>query len=163
MKRLLFITTLTTLLATGALFADTGLGAAFTYGYDNDNESMNSGGALTINTPAFPGTVQTIKLGFNGSDYINFNLSDDWWVIQENLTGLLDIYIGLGFNAGFTIDDDEWDINLGGRVPVGLTIKPIEYMEFFMEVAPTMGLGFEPEIYFPSWSVQGALGFRLWF
>ena len=121
------------------------------------------GGVLTLSTPAIPGTVQTLRLSFNGSDYINFGITDDWWVVQENLTGDLDFYIGLGFYSGFTMDDGDPDFQLGGRFPLGLTIMPLDFLELFLEVAPAIGLGFEPTVYFPAWDAQGALGFRLWF
>ena len=121
------------------------------------------GGVLTINTPSIPGTVQTLRLAFNGSEYVDFAISDDWWVVQNNLTGILDFYIALGFNAGFSISDGSADFQLGGRFPLGLTTMPVDFLELFLEVAPAIGLGFEPEVYFPAWNIQGALGFRLWF
>ncbi len=160
MKRIFLILTLT-LIPLAAVVAETGVGAAIAYGYDNGKN--NVGGVLTLSTPAIPGTIQTVRLGFTGSDYINFAVSDDWWVIQRNLTGQLNYYIGMGFYAGFAIYGNETDFSLGGRVPLGLTIRPIDFMEFFLEVAPAIGLGFEPELYFPSWNTQAALGFRLWF
>jgi hypothetical protein len=158
-KSLIFI--LLSLMIIPAAFADTGLGAAYTFGRDNTGSS--SGTALSINTPSIPGTVQNIRLTFNGSEYFNFGVSDDWWVIQEQITGKLDFYVGLGFYAGFTMAGEEADFSLGGRVPVGLTIKPVDFLEFFLEVGPAMGLGFEPTIYFPAWNVQAAIGARLWF
>ena len=151
-----------------AAFSATGLGAAFTYGLSHGDN--HTGGALSINSPVIPGTVQNVSFSFN-SDYFNFSLSDDWWVIQENLANTLDLYIGLGFYTGIAWyeekkdgkTDTTYDFGLGARVPVGLTMMPIDFAELFFEIAPAMGLGFEPEIYFPSWYVQGALGFRLWF
>ena len=147
-----------------AAFSETGLGAAVTYGLSSNDNHV--GGVLSINTPAIPGTVQNIAFSFN-EDYFNFSLSDDWWVIQENIANDLDLYIGLGFYAGVarmeSEGDSNWDFSLGGRVPVGLTMMPIDFLELFFEIAPAMGLGFEPEIYFPAWYVQGALGLRLWF
>jgi hypothetical protein len=162
MKNKIIIMALAALLfLPAAAFSDTGLGAAFTYGLDNGDH--NTGAALSVNTPAIPGTVQNLSLKFS-TDYFSFSVSDDWWVIQETLTGALDFYVGLGFYAGMSvIDNGDPDFALGGRAPIGLSIKPIDFAEFFLEVAPAMGLGFEPEIHFPSWYVQGALGFRLWF
>jgi hypothetical protein len=121
------------------------------------------GGVLTINTPVFPGTVQTVTLSFNSSDSLYFRFTDDWWVVQEGISRPLDIYVGLGFYTGVKIENEDADFYLGARAPIGLSLKPVHYLEIFMEVAPCMGLGFEPEIYFPAFDVQGALGFRLWF
>ncbi len=155
------------LMIPAAVFSATGLGAAFTYSLAN--EDYHAGGALSLNTPVIPGTVQNISLSFN-PNFFSFSLSDDWWVIRENIGNTMDLYIGLGFYAGIArteAEDDEGesntDFSLGARAPVGLTMMPIDFIELFFEVAPAMGLGFEPEIYFPSWYVQGALGFRLWF
>ena len=160
-NKTLILVLLALLLVPSAAFSATGLGAAFTYGLDDDDS--NTGGALSINTPAIPGTVQNLRLSFS-EDYFSFSLTDDWWVVQENLTGLLDLYIGLGFYTSVTmVGDEDPDFGLGARVPIGLTMMPADFLEFFIEIAPAMGLGFEPEIYFPAWYVQGALGLRIWF
>ncbi|OQY31906.1 MAG: hypothetical protein B6241_12775 [Spirochaetaceae bacterium 4572_59] len=163
-NKTIILVLLALLMIPAAAFSDTGLGAAFTYGVSDDDN--NTGGALSINTPAIPGTVQNLRLAFK-EDYFSFSITDDWWVVQENLTGLLDLYIGIGFFGSLTMDtsgdDTETNFGLGARVPVGLTIMPSDFLEIFMEVAPAMGLGFEPEIYFPAWYVQGALGLRVWF
>lgn len=152
---LLIILTMTT------AYSSTGVGAAFTYGLSNGE--LNAGGALSINTPAIPGTVLNIKLAFDEAEYFNFGVTDDWWVIQRNVTGILDLYVGLGFYAGFTMIEQDSDFSLGARAPIGITAKPINELELFLEIAPAMGVGFEPDIYFPSWNVQGALGARIWF
>ncbi|QEN08741.1 hypothetical protein EXM22_12360 [Oceanispirochaeta crateris] len=161
MKKKNIIFFLFTLFTISTTYSYTGLGAAYTFGLDS--EGNNKGAALSINTPAIPGTVQNVRLAFNGSEYFNFSISDDWWVIQENISGDLDFYVGLGFYTGIVITEDDSDFSLGGRVPIGLTMKPIDFLEFFLEVAPAMGVGFKPTIYFPSWNVQAALGMRLWF
>ncbi len=160
MKKIILTLTIT-ILTLFALSAETGLGGAIAYGYDNGNNNL--GGVITLSTPTIPGTIQTARLGFYGADYINFGITDDWWVIQQNLTGKLDFYIGLGFYAGFSMVDNQWGFNLGGRAPLGLTIRPVDFLETFLEISPAVGLGFEPELYFPSWNAQAALGFRLWF
>ncbi|MDA3957500.1 hypothetical protein [Oceanispirochaeta sp.] len=161
MKKKSIIFILLAILIIPAAYSETGLGAAYTFGMDK--EGNNSGAVLSMSTPSIPGTVLNVRLTFNGSEYFNFSVSDDWWVVQENITGDLDLYIGLGFYTGFTMADNNADFSLGGRIPIGLTIKPIDFLEFFMEIAPAMGVGFEPTIYFPSWNVQAALGLRLWF
>ena len=137
-----------------AAFSATGLGAAFTYGLSHGDN--HTGGALSINSPVIPGTVQNVSFSFN-SDYFNFSLSDDWWVIQENLADTLDLYIGLGFYTGIAryeeSDNDEtdttYDFGLGARVPVGLTMMPIDFAELFFEIAPAMGTGIRAGTVFP--------------
>ena len=160
-NKILVLAVLALLFVPAAAFSATGLGAAYTFGLNNGDNS--TGAALSINTPAIPGTVQTLRFTFSGDDYFSFALADDWWVIQENISGSLDFYIGLGFFAGITSVDDTTDFSLGGRIPVGLSLMPLDFAELFAEITPAMGLGFEPELYFPSWSVQGAVGFRIWF
>jgi len=161
MKKKSIIFILLMMMVIPAAFSDTGLGPAFTFGFDGNQ--ANAGAVLSINTPAIPGTVQNVRLAFNETDYFSFSVSDDWWVVQENITGGLDFYVGLGFYTGVTIIDKKADFSLGARVPVGLSFKPINFMELFLEVAPAMGVGFKPTIYFPSWNVQAAIGLRLWF
>lgn len=161
MKKKSLILILLAIFVIPAAYSETGIGAAFTYGLDNG--ANNTGAVLSISTPVIPGTVQNVRLTFDGADYFSFSISDDWWVVQQNITGELDFYIGLGFYTGITIVDDDVDFSLGARVPVGLSIRPVNFVEFFLEVAPAMGVGFEPTIYFPSWNVQAAIGLRLWF
>ncbi len=141
------------------IFAETGLGAAFSYGLGTGTGA----GALSMSTPAIPGTVQNISLRFS-KDYFAIGLTDDWWVIQQPLVEhYLDLYIGIGFYTNFGTKGGEIDWGLGGRIPVGLSYKPIDFFELFIEVVPTMGIGFDPNFYFPAWDVSGALGFRFWF
>jgi len=161
MKKMSILFVLLSLVTVSAAFADTGLGVAYSFGFDK--VGVNSGASLSINTPKIPGTVQNIRLTFNGSKYFNFSVSDDWWVIQEPIVGDLDLYVGLGFYTGFTVADGESDFSLGARLPIGLTIMPVDFLEFFLEIGPAMGVGFEPTVYFPAWYVQAALGARLWF
>jgi len=162
MKKMSILIVLLTLITVAAAFADTGLGVAYTFGWDK--EGSNSGAALSINTPQIPGTVQNVRLTFNGSEYFNFSFSDDWWVIQEPIVGDLDLYVGLGFYVGVTkVSKEDPDFSLGARLPIGLTIMPVDFLEFFLEIGPAMGVGFEPTVYFPAWYVQSALGLRLWF
>jgi hypothetical protein len=160
MKKKITIFIALALLTIPAVYSETGLGAAFTYGLDNG--ANNTGAVLSISTPAIPGTVQNVRLTFDGTDYFSFSISDDWWVVQQNITGGLDFYIGLGFYTGITVADDV-DFSLGARLPIGLSYRPVNFLELFLEAAPAMGVGFKPTIYFPSWNFQAALGMRLWF
>jgi len=152
------------LLPAGVSAADTGIGAAFSYGLGTGSgASTNIGSAaLSISTPVLPGTVQNVTLRF-GEGYFAFGITDDWWVIRRNITSPLDFYLGLGFYTYIGADNWVFDYGLGGRAPLGLTVFPVDFLEIFVEFVPAMGIGFSPEFYFPSWDLQGAIGARIWF
>lgn len=89
---------------------------------------------------------------------ISLGVSCDYWVLNNHLVGALDYYLGLGAYAGFTIGGNQTAFNIGGRVPIGLQIYPIEKFEVFLEAAPMV-------LFLPSLSIaySARLGFRIHF
>ena len=90
--------------------------------------------------------------------YFNLGVTADWHFLRENLTGILNYYIGAGAFIGVGTNN----FALGARLPLALYIFPIEKLEVFLELAPALGIGFNP-VRFPTFNIQGALGFRYWF
>lgn len=156
-KKVFVLITLIFLLSAGSIFAETGIGAAFGYGVGGSNV------ALSLDIDAIPGTVQTVSMRFN-SNYFGLGITDDWYLIDnvfiDNPFGW---YLGLGFyvNMGFSND---FSIAFGARAPIGIDVTLLENkLVLFLEAAPSLGLGFDPGIYFPDWDIAGALGFRFYF
>jgi hypothetical protein len=94
-------------------------------------------------------------LGFNFDGPFRFAMTADWWLVQQPLGGMIDVYAGPGFFAGITSDE----LDLGLRIPLGLSIYPIAPLELFVELAPA--IRFMPV--FPEPGLQSAFGFRFWF
>jgi hypothetical protein len=72
---------------------------------------------------------------------------------------IFDWYVGVGGYA--SIDVNPVNIDVGGRIPIGLQIWPIgRTLELFLEAAPAVGISFIPTGF--GWHLQGALGLRFW-
>jgi len=137
MKRIGLVLGFVTLIAVSA-FSSTAVGV---YGnYIGGGSQYAEGLGLTLKFNNFPVIGAEWYLGQTAS----FNVSVDWWAINAHLGGSLDYYLGVGAFAG--IGNQGFDI--GGRIPIGLQIFPVERFEIFGEIAPlvyflpTLSLGF---------------------
>jgi hypothetical protein len=90
-------------------------------------------------------------------DVFNFGITADWWLVNENLFSFVNFYLGPGAYLGIG-----GTVNIGARLAAGLNIFPIDFLEIFFEIAPSLGLGINP-IVFPVFGLQGAIGVRFWF
>ncbi|AHC14536.1 hypothetical protein [Salinispira pacifica] len=95
-----------------------------------------------------------LGLGF-GIEPAYFGATADWWVLNENLAGALNIYLGPGLYIGGAANE----FQLGGRLPIGLNMYPVDFLELFVEIAPTLTIA----PVFPSFGAQAAFGLRFWF
>ena len=132
------------------------------------------GGAFSFSTSeieaAIPGGALSIKLdsidpilGFGvrvDEDSFHMGVTADWWVYKEPLVDAINLYLGPGGYVNLAVNGST-SVDLGLRIPVGLQMFPIDPLELFIELAPKVGIGFP--IQFPTWGLQGALGFRFWF
>lgn len=96
-------------------------------------------------------------LGWNIQDQISIGASADWWMYNQNLTGIINLYMGPGIFGGFVIGNTP-SFNIGGRIAAGLQIFPIDPLEVFIELDPYLNLLPSPGLGF-----QGAIGARFWF
>jgi len=157
MKKQILLFSALMIFTAGSAFAKLGIGAAFSYGLNNGTQLP--GTAITVSHPDLPGTI----LGVNvKSDEGNFNLGvfDDWWLRQANLTGMIDYFAGLGLYGNLAVTDNETGLSLGGRIPIGARIFPIEILEIYIEVAPYAGLSTGTD--FIETGFQGDFGLRIW-
>ncbi len=94
-----------------------------------------------------------------GTETFNMGITADWWAVNPNIVGILNFYLGPGLYFGVAGDE----IDLGGRIPVGLNIFPIPWLEIFIEIAPTLVVRFADPVQFPVFGLQSSLGLRFWF
>jgi hypothetical protein len=157
-KKVFILVTLILLLSSGFLFAETGLGAAFGYGRGNVSNV-----ALSVDSDKIPGSVQSVSMRFNSAGF-GLGITDDWYLFDDVfIDNPFGWYFGLGFYANMGFYND-FSFAFGARAPIGLDVSLLEnQLVLFLEVAPSLGLGFDPGIYFPDWDIAGALGFRFYF
>jgi hypothetical protein len=102
-------------------------------------------------------------------------VTGDYYFIDKPLVPEinLDWYLGLGGYAGMWIWKDNYrpsgaadgspdmSVTLGARLPIGLSWQPLDFLEVFMDVAPSLGLWVIP-LRFPDWDVHVDVGVRFW-
>ncbi len=132
----------------------TGVGAAFGLPFGGGLPGSNAMFSLKISQIPF-----LMGLGFKIDENNSaIGLTGDWWIVNKNLFSFVNYYIGPGFYLGYSNM-----FLLGGRLPIGLNVYPIENLELFVEVAPTLALGIGESLSFPEWGFQSAFGLRFWF
>jgi len=155
MKKVIFLVLVALLVVAAFGSADTwGVGAAF--GIDALG-GLPQQALLSLKAPQLP-ILWGVGFQLN-EDQFNMGVTADWWLYTTNLAGMLNLYLGPGIYAALP---DPFE--LGGRVPIGLNIYPIDAFEVFLEVAPTILLiSNRGGITVPDLALQGAFGFRFWF
>ena len=147
MKKFLMVLALVAILATGTAFADHpdgwGVGVVGGWGYNLDGAY-----GLSLKIPSIP-IYWAINLGL-GSHYFGVGITGDYYVIDDALpVPTLNWFLGVGgfFNFrswSYKYDYGDWSytsMNFGVRVPIGLSWQPIDLIEVFLDVAPSLGLG----------------------
>jgi len=151
-RKVLFIAVIMLLVSAMGAFS-WAIGGAF--GLDALGTGLPMGAMLSLKVDQIP---CLLGIGFSAStDYFNLGLTADWHFLRENLTGILNYYVGAGAYLGIS-----GSFEIGARIPVALYIFPLKNLELFLELAPAIGIGFNP-IDFPAFHIQGAFGFRFWF
>jgi hypothetical protein len=132
--------------------------------------AIGIGGSFALPQLGLPGTSVMLSakldqipflmgLGFTiGQNQFELGFTADWWLFSENLVSFINLYAGPGLYLGVA-----QDLQLGGRIPVGLNIYPLDILELFLEIAPTISATFGDPITFPNFDFQGSFGFRFWF
>lgn len=155
MKKLMVIAIVLLVAMTVSVSADTlGIGGAF--GLQPVGGLPGSNVMLSAKLPQLP---FLLGLGFSvGTGDFELGITADWWAIQQNLVTFVNFYAGPGLYVGVANA-----FEIGARVPIGINIYPLEILELFVEVAPTITAQFGDPIVFPKFALQGAFGFRFWF
>ncbi len=143
---------LLTVTASGAF----GLGIGLSYGISPLGGLPGQNLLLSVKADQLP-FLLGVGARMNASTF-SLGLTADWWAMNNNLVNFINYYLGLGLYAGIG-----QDIALGARLPIGLNAFPIEPLEIFLEVAPTLAFISPGGITFPDIGLQGAVGLRFWF
>jgi hypothetical protein len=118
---------------------------------------LPSSAMLSLKLPSIP-FLWGIGAQINENTF-NMAFTADWWLYTQNLVSFINLYVGPGLYL--SLPDT---IEFGGRVPIGINMYPIEVLELFLEIAPTLLFFSDRQgITIPSFGLQGAFGFRFWF
>jgi hypothetical protein len=152
MKKISLVLVLTVLVTVGSVFADhpggLGIGPVWQYGKNFDKGSKNSSHlALALKAPSIP-----IYWGFSFDlDYIDYGISfgitGDKYLFDNTLVKDINLgwYLGLGGYGRVMMPDhsDGMYLGIGARLPIGLYIIPLDFLEIFFDIAPSLGFKME--------------------
>ena len=98
--------------------------------------------------------------GYILTNQLGFGLTADMWVLEKEITGSLNWFLGWGLYGNIWLGNTLW-LGAGGRIPVGLSLRPVDFLELYLQVAGQIGV--QTHGSFISWGVPVGLGIRFWF
>ena len=150
-----------------------GLGVEGTGGIGGYNAYGHGGFMVTAKFDNLPYMALGADFGLWGG---SLGFTADWWLLDNKIVGPLNWYLGVGPYLGFRWYDTNWGyaypnrpsagFSVGVRVPIGLHVFPVKWLEIFGEFAPAAGVGFfdfDGKPVFFDWQLQAAIGVRFWF
>lgn len=153
-KRIILIALLVFVLAAGAASAMS-LGLSF-----GVQPLGGLPGSDVMLSARFDGMPFLMGLGFSvGEDVFSLGFTADYILYRTNLVNFLGLYAGPGGYIGIAGDA----FSAGLRIPVALYAFPLDPLELFLEIAPTITATFGDVVSFPDFALQGAFGFRFHF
>jgi hypothetical protein len=185
MKRIVLAGFLGLLLAVGA-FADHpggwGIGAGFSYGGPWKDTSVRASNlTLFLKAPSLPIfwgiTADIFDWEFGNPTYLSFKVTGDYYLFDRTLVPGIGLgwflgvggYLNYGHSGFGNYSCNAFDF--GARLPIGLSFRPIDVLEIFIDAAPS--IGFYYWSFSGSWTGsndnglgggwQGDIGIRLWF
>jgi hypothetical protein len=181
----------TVVLAVGSAFADhpSGWGIGIQGGWTGGwkGSSGYGGGALSLKIPSIP-----VFWGISGgiaSDVFRISVTGDYYIIDKILIpeAKLGWYLGIGGYVGFYNYSSTWyntkynaaSLGFGARLPIGVSWQPIDFLELYLDVAPSLGVAIDFEgtykdgggnkhtwreggVYFPDGGWGLDIGIRFW-
>jgi hypothetical protein len=155
-KKIVCTTVLALVLGAGAAFADHpgGFGIGLQGGW-----SGGVGGGLTLKFPSLP-----VYWSIDGGSS-SLAVAGDYYFIDKDFIDGLGFYIGVGAYVGLGVWgwDDGFNLWAGARVPIGLSWRPINFLELYLQAVPSLGLHVIPfKGLWPNF-IGGNLGIRFWF
>jgi hypothetical protein len=165
MKKIALAALLCLILAAGA-FADhpggLGIGVVGAYHGNWDAAAGYPQYGLSLKAPGLP-AFWGICLRINDS-FFQLSLTCDKYIIDQTLIAGFGWFIGLGAYANTVIPsgNGEFGLGFGARLPIGLSVQPVNILEIFVDIAPSVGISLVPSFDFPNggWPVE--FGIRLW-
>lgn len=155
MKKIVLVTALITFLGAGAAFADFGIGV------HGGGGMMGGGGGLNL---AFDNIFIYIDASYLGASGLSLSGACDFYqFLGGNIIDNLNWYWRVGVPASLWFGNDTVGLAIGVRAPVGLSYKPIDLIELFVQVFPQVNLQLLPDVnLWHNW-IGGNLGIRFWF
>jgi len=130
----------------------------------------NSGPSLSLKLPGSP-IFWAVNLGI-GDNYFGLGIQGDHYLVYRNIAGPVYWYLGLGgwgtVHFWGTGDAGYMGLGLGARLPIGISIQPVNFLEIFVDAAPSLGVridfgsGDHSGVRFPVAGVPLGFGIRLW-
>jgi len=171
MKKILFVFVLVAVIATGTAFASpvhpTGLGIGGMWGGNIQGGVLHDTGALSLKLPSMP---VFWALSFGKGPY--FGIQGDVYLLGFNILPFMGFYLGVGGYGNIDLRHQDAALGIGFRVPIGLTFQFINFLELFVDVAPSYGVSIwthhDGGYNFPdpfnsnSWGWPIEIGFRVW-
>jgi len=185
MKKHFLLLALVTLVTSG-VFAQHpdgwGVGAGFQLGsrMHSGYSDLILGASLFLKVPQVPIywgiSIDPLEMG-NEATALRFMLTGDFKLIHNPLLPSIGLSWFLSAGAYFGLWHQSWDIwpgtsvsgsliDLGLRVPIGLSLMPGNTFEFFFALVPSAGAYFFTGDFDGSgfaWGFQGDIGIRFWF
>ena len=127
------------------------------------SENFNGwGGRFVFHIPRVP--IYFGIGGFSDSNGFSVDATADYWFAHNQLSGMLDYYVGLGGYFALATGNQS-EFALGARLPIGLQIWPLRegVLEIFLEVAPAWVPITNSAVSPLTFQLQPAIGFRIWF
>ena len=176
MKKIVLVPVMAIILSVGAFAGHPsgwGLGFMGQFSLAWEGFGAAGGGAISLRAPHSP-TYLGLSIARGGNGF-GISLTGDNLVIDRTIdSGLnLGFYVGPGIYAGanirnFNTDSDrEVSLRAGLRLPIGIYIFPLDFLEVFFDIAPSLGVGLTLGdnfgFNFPDGGIGADIGFRLWF
>jgi len=165
MKKLVLVFMLTILVSAGA-FAQRpdgwGLGLVGRSNFAWDGFGQSFWWGLSLKAPQAPiywGINLSMRSGFFGASVVG-----DYYLLDQVIASEVNFgwFMGLGGNVGINVYGSDTSVFVGGRIPIGVYIMPVEFFEVFLNIAPTLGLHINP-FEFPTGFLGFDFGLRFWF
>jgi hypothetical protein len=174
MKKVVLVGILAVVLTAGA-FADHpkgwGIGVEGQYNLAWDGFDGAGGAALSLKAPGLP-----IFWGINleiRNHLFGVSLTGDYYFIDELLVKNINFgwYFGFGLYGGMWRYDygaADWNsFRFGARLPIGLSWQPLKFLELFLDIAPSLGMGiytgnYSDDFHFPEGGLGLDFGIRFW-
>ncbi|MDR2542957.1 MAG: hypothetical protein LBC80_05865 [Treponema sp.] len=165
MKKILSVLVLLVIFTTGTAFAQNvhpgGLGIGVMWGgHLDDGFTGNEGAALSLKLPNNP-----FFWGVSVNKGPTIGVQGDRYFFGSKLIPTLGWYLGLGGYGSIYLGDIA-ALEFGLRAPLGLTFQPIDLLEIFVTLAPSLGIsiitGDDGDIDFPHFRWPVEIGIRIW-
>ncbi|GMO46513.1 MAG: hypothetical protein Ta2B_28110 [Termitinemataceae bacterium] len=183
LKKVAALSIVAFMLSATAAFAEHpgGFGIGGQFGYNVN--SGNSGGALALNVPSIP-IFWAINLDFGGStadwnwSWFSLGVSGDKYIIDREIANMLGWYLGFGIGvgiqsgtynvpSGYSSDLSYLWFNANVRMPIGISVMPIDFLEIYVQAVPQLGMAFgisgDSGGAGFDWGVGANLGIKVWF